>query len=77
VLETNSSSDDPEAESKNNGISYSKNHSQISLNGHSDGKTGNDDTAQAEHVKKKNKRRRKRKGATKAEDSAMPGSSGH
>lgn len=77
VLETNSSSDDPDAESKRDGISYSKNHSQSSLNGHSEDKTGNDDTAQAENVKKKNKRRRKRRSAVKGEDPAMPGSSGH
>jgi metal transporter CNNM len=77
VLETNSSSDDPDFESKHDSVSYSKNHSQNSLNGHSEDKSGNGDAAQAEYVKKKNKRRRKRKGATKGENPAMSGGSGH
>ena len=77
VLETNSSSDDPETEPKHDGVSYGKNNSQISLNGHSEDNTGHDDAAQTEDGKKKqNKRRRKRKGATKGEDPAKPSGSG-
>jgi metal transporter CNNM len=71
VLETNSSSDDLDAETRHDGFSYGKNNSQSSLNGHSEDKTGHDDTAQAEDAKKKqNKRRRKRKSATKGGDPA-------
>lgn len=77
VLETNSSSDDPETEAKHDGVLYSKNKSQSSLDGHSENKTGHDDATQAEHGKKKqNKRRRKRKGVTKGEDPAKPSGSG-
>jgi metal transporter CNNM len=77
VLETNSSSDDPEAEARHDGVSYAKNNSQVSLNGHPEDKTEDDNAAHAEDGKKKqNKRRRKRKGATKGEDPAKPSGSG-
>jgi len=75
VLETNSSSDDLDTEARHDGVSYGKSNSQTSLNGHSEDTTGHD-TAQAEHgQKKQNKRRRKRKGATKGEDPAKPSGS--
>jgi metal transporter CNNM len=77
VLETNSSSDDPDVEARHDGLSYGKNNSQSSLNDHFEDKTGHDDAAQAEDGKKKqNKRRRKRKGATKGEDPPKPSGSG-
>ncbi len=77
VLETNSSSDDLDAEAKHDTVSYSKNNSQLSLNGHSVDDAGHDDAVQGEYGKKKqNKRRRKRKGATKGEDPAKPRGSG-
>jgi len=77
VLETNSSSDDFDTETKHDGVSYGKSNSQSSLNGHPEDRTGHDDTAQAEDTKKKqNKRRRKRKGATKGGDPAKASGSG-
>jgi metal transporter CNNM len=64
ILETNSSSDDPEADAKQNDTSH----------GHSeDGKGNNDAGAKAENVKKK--RRRKRKGPAKDENAATPSGS--
>jgi metal transporter CNNM len=77
VLETNSSSDDLDTEAKHDSVSYSKNNSQLSLNGDSGGNAGHNDAAQEEPSKKKqNKRRRKRKGAAKGEDTANPNGSG-
>jgi metal transporter CNNM len=77
VLETNSSSDDLDTEAKHNNTSYSKNNSQLSLNGHSENNTRHEDQAQGEPGKKKqNKRRRKRKGAAKGEDPSKPSGSG-
>jgi metal transporter CNNM len=75
VLETNSSSDDPDTKLRNEGTA--KSDSPSSAIGHLEGGSGHDDEVQAGHAKKKQtKRRRKRRTGARSDDSTLPGGSG-
>jgi metal transporter CNNM len=75
VLETNSSSDDPDTELRNEGMA--KSNSPSSTIEHSNGGSGLDNEVQTEHAEKKQtKRRRRRRAGAKSDVSTLPGGSG-